>query len=204
MDKALSYIENFLTYPHPVLAELEAAYRDREDLPPHIGIHVGVFLSWLVQLIQAGRVLEFGTAVGYSTVFLGQALRETGGTLTAVECDETNFQETSRNIERAGLVDVVELICGDANQIIDNLKGPFDLILQDAAKALYPVMLEKCVQRIRPGGIIAADDALFRPMGVREELSQFMDEYNRKVFAHPQLVSTILPIGDGLTISMKR
>jgi predicted O-methyltransferase YrrM len=148
--------------------------------------------------------LEFGTALGYSTICLGQALRETGGKLTAVECEKRLFQETSENVARAGLSDVVELICGDASRVIDDLKGPFDLILQDAAKSLYPIMLEKCIQKARPGGIIAADDALFRPMGAGEELSEFMDEYNQKVFADSRLVSTILPIGDGLTISMKR
>ena len=204
MDKLLNYIEGFLSYQNPVLKELEVAYRDRNDVSPHIGIHVGTFLAWLIQVIRAKRVLEFGTALGYSTICLGQALRETGGKLTAVEFEKRFFQESSQSVARAGLSDVVELIHGDASQVIDELKGPFDLILQDSAKFLYPVMLEKCIQKIRRGGVIAADDALFQPMGAREELSKFMDEYNQKVFADPRLVSTILPIGDGLIISMKR
>jgi predicted O-methyltransferase YrrM len=204
MDKLLNYIEGFLSYHNPVLKELEATYRDRDDVSPHIGIHVGTFLAWLIQVIGAQRALEFGTALGYSTICLGQALRETGGKLIAVEFEERFFQETSQNVARAGLSDVVELIHGNASQVIDALEGPFDLILQDAAKALYPIMLEKCIQKIRPGGVIAADDALFWPMGAREKLSKFMDEYNHKVFADPRLESTILPIGDGLIISVKR
>jgi|GEM_PF-1857720 len=96
------------------------------------------------------------------------------------------------------------IIHGDAGELLDRLEGPCDLILQDAAKALYPEMLERCVDRIRTGGVLAADDALFRPMGVREELARVIDEYNRMVFDHPRLISTILPIGDGLTISVKR
>jgi predicted O-methyltransferase YrrM len=204
MDKLMRYIESFLSYQNPVLKELEAAHRDRDDVSPHIGIHVGTFLAWLIQVIGAQRALEFGTALGYSTICLGQALRETGGKLTAIEREGRFFRETSENIARAGLSDVVELIAGDALQVIDNLEGPFDFILQDAAKSLYPIMLEKCIQKTRPGGIIAADDALFRPMGVREELSRSMDEYNQKVFADSRLVSTILPIGDGLIISLKR
>ena len=204
MDKVLEYIEGFLAYPNPVLKELEAEYQNRDDVAPHIGIHVGAFLTWLIQAIQAKKVLEFGTAIGYSTIFLGQALRQTGGKLIAIESREELFRETAGNIERAGLTEVVELIHGDASRIIDDLKGPFDLILQDAAKSLYPIMLERCVQITRPGGIIAADDGLFRPMGVREELSRLMDEYNERVFADPRLTSTILPIGDGLTISVKR
>jgi predicted O-methyltransferase YrrM len=205
-DNLLSYIESHLTYPNPVLAELEAAYRedDQDAGPPHIGKQVGAFLYWIIRLIEARQVLEFGTAVGYSTIYLAQALQETGGRLTAVEKDEELFRRTVRNVRRAGLSDRVEMIHGDADAVLDRLKGPFDLILQDAAKALYPVMLERCVDRIRSGGVLAADDALFRPRGVREELSRAIDEYNRMAFAHPQLISTILPIGDGLTISVKR
>ena len=204
MKQLLSYIEGFLSYPNSVLKELEKEYQTREDVAPHIGIHVGIFLNWLIQVMRAKRALEFGTCIGYSTIFLGQGLQKTGGHLMAIESREEFYQEAKRNVERAGLSDVVELIQGDASQFVHHLVGPFDLILQDATKSLYPVMLEKCIQLIRPGGVIAADDALFRPMGFREELSKHMDEYNEQVFADPRLVSTILPIGDGLIISMKR
>jgi predicted O-methyltransferase YrrM len=204
MDNITEYIQGFLRYPHPLLEELAREQEARDDVPPHIGIQVGTFLAWLIQVIRAKRCAEFGTALGYSTIFLAGALRQTGGQLTAVESDEGRFLETQRNIHRAGLAKIVRLIHGDAREVIDGLEGPFDLILQDAAKSLYPALLEGCVEKTRPGGIIAADDALFRPMGVREELSTLMDEYNRKVFSHPRLVSTILPIGDGLTISVKR
>jgi predicted O-methyltransferase YrrM len=204
MKRLLSYIQSFLTYPNPILEELEEEYQRRNDLSPHIGIHVGSFLDWVIQAGRVKRALEFGTCIGYSTIFLAQSLQKTGGHLTAVESDRNRFAEAVRNVSKAGLAAVVDLIHGDAEAVIDDLAGPFDLILQDAAKSLYPVMLEKCIQKIRPGGIIAADDALFRPMGVREELSRAMDEYNRMVFADPRLTSTILPIGDGLTISVKR
>jgi len=204
MNKSLDYIEKFLSYPNSVLSELERQCQTREDVAPHIGMHAGTFLSWSIFVIRAKRALEFGTCIGYSTIFLAQALRNTGGRLTAVESDQQRFSETEHNVRRAGLADVVDLIHGDAGIVIDDLEGPFDFILQDSAKSLYPLMLEKCIQKTRPGGIIAADDALFRPMGVREELSRVIDEYNRLVFDHPQLISTILPIGDGLTISVKR
>jgi predicted O-methyltransferase YrrM len=205
-DKRFQYIEDHLEFPNPVLAELEAAYRsdDEKAGPPHIGKQVGAFLSWIIRLIKAQEVLEFGTAVGYSTIYLAQALQETGGRLTAVEKDTELCKRTARNVRRAGLGDTVELIHGDADEVLDRLSGPYDLILQDAAKNLYAVMLERCIDRVRSGGVIAADDALFRPMGIREELSRAIDEYHRLVFDHPKLVSTILPIGDGLTISVKR
>ncbi len=206
-DKLSQYIEDHLRHPNPVLDELDKAYRDDDDReagPPHIGKQVGAFLRWIIRLIEAREVLEFGTAIGYSTIYLAQALRETGGRLTAIEKDEELFRRTACNVRRAGLSDTVQLIRGDADEVLDRLPGPYDLILQDAAKALYPAMFQRCVDRIRPGGVLAADDALFRPMGVREELARVIDEYNQLVFSHPRLVSTILPIGDGLTISVKR
>jgi predicted O-methyltransferase YrrM len=65
-------------------------------------------------------------------------------------------------------------------------------------------MLNSCIEKLKPGGIIAADDTLFKPMGIKEKFSKFMHEYNELVFSDPRISSTILPIGDGLTISYKK
>jgi len=204
MKECAAYIEEFLSYENPILRELETEHHRRDDVAPNIGIHVGTFLAWLIRVMQAKRVLEFGTCLGYSTVFLGEALRETGGKLTAIESEESLFRAAERNVAKADLSGIVHLIHGDAATVIDELEGPFDLILQDAAKALYPAMLEKCILKTRPLGVIAADDALFRPMGVEERLSKHLHQYNQMVFSDPRLLSTILPIGDGLVISTKK
>jgi predicted O-methyltransferase YrrM len=134
---------------------------------------------------------------------LARALGETGGRLVAVEADAARVADTRRNLEAAGLDGCVELVHGDASREIERLDGPFDLILQDAAKALYPSMLDACVERLRQRGILAADDGLFRPMGQREEMAGPIHAYNERVFADPRLRSTILPIGDGLTLSVR-
>ena len=94
MDKNASYIESFLRYTNPVLPEIDRAQESRPDTQPHIGIHVGTFLGWLIRVMGARRVLEFGTCLGYSTVFLAQALRDTGGVLTAVESNDTFVRDT--------------------------------------------------------------------------------------------------------------
>ena len=73
MDDSLAYIEGFISSGHPVLKELEKEHRNRDDVPPHIGIHVGTFLAWLIQVLGAKRALEFGTAIGYPTVPQGKA-----------------------------------------------------------------------------------------------------------------------------------
>lgn len=203
MSEILRYIERHLACENPVLEEIDRQHTDHEGTQPNIGIHVGTLLAWIVRAIRAERVLEFGTCIGYSTVFLATALRSTGGKLVAIESNRSHAAAAEANLKRAGVADVVELIQGDAAELITQLEGPFDLILQDAAKALYPKMLEPCIQKVRLHGVLAADDALFRPMGFREEISRPMDEYNRLVFSDPRLMSTILPIGDGLTLSIR-
>ena len=147
--------------------------------------------------------MEFGSCIGYSTIMLAEALSQNDGMLISIESDQKYFKEAQKNVAEAGLEDVVTLVHGDAAVLIDSVEGPFDLILQDAKKSLYPIMLDKCVERVRTNGLLVADDALFKPLGVKEEESRPIHEYNQKVFADYRLESTILPIGDGITISIK-
>ena len=168
-----------------------------------MGPEVGKFIGLLVRLINAKKVVEFGTCLGYSTVWIGQALKETNGRLISIEYNEQLFIETKKNVKLAGLEQYVDLRLGDASEEIKTLEGHFDIIIQDSDKKLYPEMLEDCVQLIRINGMIIADDTLFKPMGIPEKFSKPMDEYNQKVFLNTRLYSTIFPIGDGVTISVK-
>lgn len=197
------YIHGFIQVDHPQLNEIDTEEIPGRTIQPSIGPEVGKLLGLLVRAIQAKRVLELGTCLGYSTVWLASALKETGGKLISVEYDESLCQITKRNLETAGLLDGVDLIHGDAGQVVPSLEGPFDLILQDSAKELYSALLEDCIRLLRPFGLLAADDALFLPKGIPEKFSAPMHRYNQMAFADPRLYSTILPIGDGLVLSVK-
>jgi predicted O-methyltransferase YrrM len=197
------YINKYVKYPHPHLETIDQENIHREDISPNIGREVASLIDLLIRAIQAKNVLEFGTCVGFSTVTLANALRKTGGHLTAIEIHPRLIEETRVNLEKADLRALVTLICGDANQVLHNLEGPFDLILQDSDKPLYPQMVDKCVDLLRVGGLLAADDTLFPAMPIPEKYKPVIDEYNQRVFNHPKLISTILPIGDGLSISLK-
>ena len=122
---------------------------------------------------------------------------------TGIEVSEIFYEEAYANIEKAGLSEYVEMIHGDAAEIVNQLEGPFDFILQDSAKPLYSKLLNKTIELVRVNGIIAADDALFLPMGYEEINAKAIHQYNIMVFNEPRLYSTILPIGDGLTLSVK-
>jgi predicted O-methyltransferase YrrM len=202
-DAVHDYILSMLTPDSAVLAGLGLRYEGRTDIQPAIGPEVGKALGLLARLAQATRVLEMGTCLGYSTVWLAQAMEATGGQLTSVELDHALVEETQHSLEAAGLSHRVLLIEGDAGRVLRELTGPFDLILQDSAKPLYSELFERSVQLTRVGGILAADDALFKPMGIPAKFADPVHEYNTMAFSDPRLYTTILPIGDGLTISLK-
>lgn len=203
MDDTVNYITNFLTLDNVQLENIAQEEMDRNDIQPSIGPEVGKLLGLLIRLTRAQRVLELGTCLGYSTVWLAQALQTTGGKLISVEYNDALYEETRSNLSLAGLEDVVELIRGDARTVIEQVQGPFDMIVQDSDKSLYPLLLERSVQLTRKFGIIVADDALFKPRGIPAKFSDPVHQYNQLVFADARLYSTILPIGDGITISVK-
>jgi predicted O-methyltransferase YrrM len=203
MDKVTQYIESFITLDNRQLASIEEEGDKREDIQPYVGLEVGKLLGLLIRSLNAQRVLEFGTCLGYSTVWIAQALKETGGKLISIEYNKDLYEATKRNVELAGLSDNVNLVLGNASEVIEVLDGPFDIILQDSDKSLYSSMLEKCINLTRKNGLIIADDALFMPMGIPERFSGPMHRYIERVFSDDRLYSTILPIGDGVVISTK-
>jgi predicted O-methyltransferase YrrM len=204
MDEIDSYIANFIALDNSTLTSVSEQERIRVNVRPSIGPEVGQFLGLLIRLIQAKRVLEFGTSLGYSAIWLGEALRSTGGRLISIEREEELYRQAQKNLAAAGLSEVVELVLGDARTVVETLEGPFDLIFQDSDKRLYPVLLEKCIELTRDYGLIVADDALLKPMGRPDPLSEPIHLYNQKVFSDDRLYSTLLPVGDGVTLSVKR
>lgn len=203
MNEIKDYIEGFITYDNQFLSEIVKQDKNRNDIQPSIGFQSGKLLGLLIRATNAKRVLEFGTCLGYSTIWLAQGLKETGGKLISIEYNEELYETTKENVEAAGLSEVVELILGDANKVIDNLHGEFDIVLQDSAKELYSPMLEKCIKLTRKNGFIIADDVLFKPMGIPDKFSNPVHEYVERFFKDSRLYSTILPLGDGMAISIK-
>jgi predicted O-methyltransferase YrrM len=203
MNNITEYILSFIDSHHPILTAIDAETHQRSDLQPTVGPEVGRLLALLVRLTGARRVLEFGTSLGYSTLCLGEALQATGGKLTSVELREDLCAATRSSVEKAGLSSIIEVLQGDALKVAAELTGPYDLILQDADKALYPQMLERVIGLTRINGLIVADDALFKALDLPEKFSAPVHRYNELVFQDQRLLSTILPIGDGVTVSLK-
>lgn len=197
------YIKNFIELDNKILLDLLKEEKERKDIQPSVGLQVGKLIGLLIRMINAKKVLEFGTCLGYSTIWLAEAVKYTGGNVTSIEYNKDLFQTTKKNLELANLIEYVNLIHGDANKIINTFNDRFDLILQDSSKSLYPIMIDKSIELLKKNGILIADDTLFKPLGIPKEYSEPVDQYNKIIFSKKNLYSTILPIGDGITLSVK-
>jgi len=209
-DLVERYLASLNRLTDPVLEEI-ARRGDERDLPL-VDAETGGLLRVLAAAIGATRILEIGTAIGYSGIWLAGALPP-GGMLFTLEKDPQRAQEARENFARAGVADRVSVMVGDAKLLIAKLSGPFDLIFQDGAKGLYGPLLAPLVSLLRPGGLLITDNVLwdgevvpgFVPKPVRDaEDTQAIAAYNTALAAHPQLMTTTIPLRDGLAISMKR
>jgi predicted O-methyltransferase YrrM len=178
---------------------------------PLVDAEVGVLLRVLATSIGATRILEIGTAIGYSGIWLAGALPP-GGTLFTMEMDPDRAREARENFARAGLTDRVNVIVGDAQRMAAKVSGPFDLIFQDGAKSLYTPLLDRLVTLLRPGGLLVTDNVLWDGTvvpGFTDRVKNGGDtraiaEYNERVASHPQLTTSVVPLRDGVSISVKR
>jgi predicted O-methyltransferase YrrM len=179
---------------------------------PLVDAEVGALLRVLATSVRASRILEIGTAIGYSGIWLARALPADGMLLT-LELDETRAQEARENFARAGVSGRVSVVVGDAQLKIAKVSGPFDLIFQDGSKQLYTPLLDRVVALLRPGGLLVTDNVLWDGEVVpgfqatprqNPDDTRAIIEYNQRVADHPDLLTTIVPLRDGVSISVKR
>ena len=206
-------IEQYLTGLNragdPVLDEIARGNATRGL--PLVDAEVGALLRVLATAINASRILEIGTAIGYSGIWLARAL-PADGMLVTMERDEERAREARDNFTRAGVGDRVSVVVGDAQLKIAKVSGPFDLIFQDGDKKLYSPLLDRLVALLRPGGLLVTDNVLWDGEVVpgfqaaprhNPDETRAIIEYNQRVAAHPQLLTSIVPLRDGVSISVK-
>jgi predicted O-methyltransferase YrrM len=157
----------------------------------------GRFLRVLVASTGAKRVLEIGSASGYSAIWMGAGLRDTGGKLVTIEYEAVRAREAAANVRRAGLEDVVQVIAGDAFAEIPKLQGNFDLVFLDAWKPDYKKFFDLVFPRVTPGGLFLAHNVVNKKNEMRDFLSAIQ--------THPEAVTTIVSAGfEGISMTYKR
>ena len=193
----------------PVLQDI-ARTGEQQDLPL-IDAEVGALLRVLAIAIGAKHILEIGTAIGYSGIWLAGALPP-GGMLVTLEMDEDRARRARENFARAGISDRANVVIGDAQRMLAKMSGPFDLIFQDGDKQLYTPLLDRLVGLLRPGGLLVTDNVLWDGEVVPGYKKPTRDaaqtraiaEYNERLNTHPQLMTTTIPLRDGVAIAVKR
>jgi len=197
------YLDGLLTQKDPLLAEMEAYAA--EHRVPIADREVARFIEITARITGARKALEIGMAIGYSVVHLVRGMGKQGRVVTIDPSDEMISAATGY-LERAGLIDRVEIKRGKALEVMLNIQETFDLLFIDAVKEEYSQYLELGLPRLRTGGVVIVDNLLWggKVAGGDSEISTVaLREFNPYFINHPQLLAEVLSVGDGLGYAVK-
>ena len=205
----VQYVTGLSRLPHPQLDAV--ADEGRAEGLPIVLPDTGALLHALVRLTGARRVLEIGTAIGYSTLWMATALPD-DGQLISLERDAGRAARARAHATAAGVDARVHVMVGDASRFLHKVTGPFDLIFQDGDKPEYLTLLDRLWALLRPGGVLACDNVLWSGSVVpgmtpteakRQEDTDALAAFNQQLSADPRFQTVWVPVGDGLSISTK-
>lgn len=191
------------------LGALEAdAHQRGVPVIPHETV---VFLQFLLGQLRPKEILEIGTAIGFSASLMTEYLVEDGH-VTTIDRYDVMIKEAKENFQRLDIEDKVTLLEGQAAEVLPTLSGPYDFIFMDSAKSKYIEFLPECLRLLRKGGVLMVDDVfqagtILDPLeeiprknrAIHRKLNEFLDV----VMTHPQLTSTLVPLGDGVILITK-
>jgi predicted O-methyltransferase YrrM len=206
-DKIARYVHDHSVREAPVLRELREATQSVPMAGMQIGADQGQFMQLLVQAIAARNCLEIGTYTGYSALAVALALPKDGSIIC---CDiSKDWTAVGKPFwKKAGVEHKIDLRIGPALETLKKLKGPFDFVFIDADKPNYSNYYDRCLPLVRKGGIIAVDNTLWS--GWVADKSQTdadtvaLREFNDKLHRDERVTLSLLPIGDGVTLALKR
>jgi predicted O-methyltransferase YrrM len=178
-------------------AKLLAEIRSKDTGRLAVSEEDGRFLRLMVATSGARQALEIGGASGYSAIWIGLGLRETGGKLTTIEYDPQRARELAANIKRAGLDDIVTVVPGDAFKAIPQVAGTFDFVFLDAWKRDYKRFFDMVFPRLNKGALFIAHNVVNK----RSEMGDFLDAIQKNPGAWTTIVS---PSGEGMSVTLKR
>ena len=200
VDRPESYFKQLIPKRDELLLELEA--QAEEENIPIIGPVVGELLYILIYTAKAGRILELGTATGYSAIYLAKACEVFNGHVITLENDKAMAARAQQNFQKAGIANLVEIQVKDALQALPKMKGKFDFIFMDVEKLDYIRLLPDCERLLIRGGLLVADNVGFKDA----------DAFNRAISDNPAWRSVSLfsflplhsPENDALCLALRR
>ncbi|KNY24877.1 O-methyltransferase family 3 [Pseudobacteroides cellulosolvens ATCC 35603 = DSM 2933] len=208
-DYINDYIRNTIKENDIILKELEMFAK--ENHVPIIQPEVAKLLLVTGKLLKPKRILEVGTAIGYSAIILSKVL-DKGGKIDTVDRYELMIDRARVNIKRAGLEDTVNIIVGDAVDVLKCLDKKYDMIFLDAAKGQYPEFLPECMRMLNKGGLLFSDNVLYKGMVANDDLVvrrkktivKRLRDFLSTICESEELDTSILPVGDGVALSYKK
>jgi len=205
VDRAVErYLYSLLPPRDSVLAEMERLAARRGI--PIVGPAVGRLLALLVEISGARRIFEMGSAIGYSTIWMARA----AGPRAEVFYTDGSLDNARQALEffkRAGVAGRIRILVGDAVELLRRARGKFDLIFNDVDKHQYPEAFRRAVPRLRRGGLLVADNALWFGRVTRtprDSATRGIQQFNRLAYSSPELSPVILPLRDGVAVCRKR
>ena len=178
---------------------------------PIVQKETGKFLEFMVTMKRPLRILELGTAVGFSSILMYEA-SGTNPEIITIERDSKMIELAKQNIHKFDLQDKIKILEGDCLEILEKLDEPFDLIFMDAGKGHYNHFLPHCLRLLKNDGVIVADNVLFRGMVASDELVKRrkitivkrMRTYLEMVNDDDSLITSVIPMGDGIAVTTRR
>jgi len=204
--KVARYLESLVPPRDRVLAEMEARASD-EDIPI-VGPLVGRLFYQLALMTGAKRVMELGSAIGYSTMWWARGVGP-DGEVWYTDASEDNARDAIRYLERGGVADRVHFMVGEAVKCMAEVKGKFDIVFCDIDKPGYPAALAAAMPRIRRGGLLVVDNTLWRgwvaERRAREASTKAVRRFNELTYADDDVAFTVMiPLRDGVSVVVKR
>ena len=209
-ERMVTYIRSLEVPESAVIEAIEQeALRDRV---PIIRKEMQSFLKVLLMIKRPMRILEVGAAVGFSSILMSEYIPE-GGYITTIENYDKRIPIARANFKRAGKEEQIDLIEGDALEVMHGLEGPYDLIFVDAAKGQYIHYLPEVMRLLGTDGVLVSDNVLqegdiiesrFALERRNRTIHSRMREYLYELKHHDQLQTSIIPLGDGVALSVKR
>jgi len=201
--KLNQYIMDAMPERDPVLLEMEDYARKNGF--PIIGPMCGVFLRQMAIAIGARNIFEMGSGYGYSAYWFAGGMKD-GGKIICTEGSSENKARAMEFLKRGGYDSMVEFHTGYAQDIIKKYDGPFDIILNDIDKEQYPEAFDLALPRLRSGGLFITDNVLWSGRILDDqpdESTRGILEFNKKIFSSGDIISSIIPIRDGLAVAVK-
>lgn len=209
-ERMVTYIHSLESSESPIIEAIEQEALD--TFVPIIRKETQSFLKVLLMMKKPLRILEVGTAVGFSAILMSEYMPEEGH-ITTIENYEKRIPIALENFKRAGKDDKITLIQGDALEVMKELSGPYDFIFMDAAKGQYIHYMPEALRLLEKGGILMSDNVLqdgdiiesrFAVERRNRTIHSRMREYLYELKHHEQLQTSILPLGDGVALSIKK